>query len=539
MRCLLFGGLAFAMVGLVAGQQAEADAPATKTMEGLVTFRDGSVLRAEIPVSPWSFRDGAGKAGEGREAVSVDIGEEWSVSFARRSPAKALAELSRLARQLGAEAYGDRVAASREILRAGRGFRTLLKEWADGEEDPEVRLRLEEVVALLPVDRHSGPTVCFDRIKGRDGPIRVGEWTTLPPFFVVRGVTIPFDRSTVALFSLETNAAFNVLADFELTRLKSDRDERIPKDATWISFDKDPSGNLLKAGTPAGDLYAPLGVRFRSLKHGSHFGIDSYRVQGLSGGFSASPQNPRWQGRTVIEFYEPDRLDVRATVHRAGCWMAAVTKNGTSMEAYDIEGNLIKRIWTEEGPHEFMGIQSPVPIAKLVISPNDVVDSNYVIDDLFFDAPSPGMPMSDKKCFALQSPGTSGLLGVAEQLVCDKVTWSGRAGDPLMATGVSFTEDTIKWLFAPGGRIVFPKQPLPKDLMGQWVGPFDGQIDLAEDPTPPPGSLQVQLVEGARMCFPAGALVLRPDGLRIGDKSLSARFIRDVEWLEQTGVEEE
>lgn len=172
-----------------------------------------------------------------------------------------------------------------------------------------------------------------------------------------------------------------------LTRIERDSDALYKGSVRRIEFERSPSGEPLKPGQRVGRMFVPWGVILEAEDEGSYVAIDPYQVRGRSWGQSCCNHRPRWRGTMRIRFCVPGQPDQPAGVRRVGLWIAAVFPGGTTLRALGLDGTVLKEIQTRTEGHDFLGLESNVPIARVEVVPGE--DPDYTIDDLFFDEPKP------------------------------------------------------------------------------------------------------------------------------------------------------
>ena len=180
-----------------------------------------------------------------------------------------------------------------------------------------------------------------------------------------------------------------------------------------IDFDHAPDGSAVQAGDSVETLYAPWGVILESENPDSYVAADGYAVASSSRGNSAANRKPRWMGDITLRFILPGSSGAKPRswrpggVSRCGLFVAAVTPNGTGLEAFDRHGRLIGRVYTKRSGTDFLGIASKIPIFSVRVFDVPSIDPNFSIDDLLFDVPV----RSDLRRFAVSLKDGQRLVG--------------------------------------------------------------------------------------------------------------------------------
>ncbi|MBI3829431.1 MAG: hypothetical protein HY291_07935 [Planctomycetes bacterium] len=174
-------------------------------------------------------------------------------------------------------------------------------------------------------------------------------------------------------------------------------------------FDRGASKDVQpKAGDSVEDLYAAWGALIRGDGgNGKAVADDLEQIMGLTHGMSAACEvdQVRGKGNLEVHFILPGAFDPKTRtgrpggVHTAGCMIGKATEGKIGFEAYDARGRLLARIFNRQDanaaaangmPNEFLGVRSPVPIARLRIYRVDPKGPELLrIDDLAFDRVGP------------------------------------------------------------------------------------------------------------------------------------------------------
>jgi hypothetical protein len=153
------------------------------------------------------------------------------------------------------------------------------------------------------------------------------------------------------------------------------------------SFDTTPTGRKLTIGENIEKLFVSKGFTLTTSIGTSFVSVNDFTVQGKSRGLSAATHQPLFQGEVTIRFCRPGNEAITAGVTHFGLWIAHVAPRGTSMVAYDVQGRELGSIQTTRDGHEFLGVQSNVPIHRIKIVPNLQVDPDFTLDDFLYLLP--------------------------------------------------------------------------------------------------------------------------------------------------------
>jgi hypothetical protein len=350
-------------------------------IERLVEFRDGSHLRIELP--SLEFRLKKGNHGETEAQTKILLEQISQITFSE-IPALNRVERIKIALQaLRDEDFATREAAALTLTKFGSGFRELLQGNLDRAFDPEIRWRLRRVLEHLPINARDE----FDHVRLKNKHLR-GE---LEPWHMIvnyRGTNLTLNRSTVS--SIRIAPATHKQAR-HVQAVNNPDSDLIPLACRKIDFEFNPAGKILRAGENIQQAFINWGLTLSSSVETSFVSVNRYDIDGAGGGKAAATHDPLYEGSITIRFCVPGYPSRRSGVSFIGCWLGIVKPGGTSMVAYDAYGSEIGRAVTGEGESQFLGVKSNVPIARVEIVPNPVIDSNFAFDDLIYDSPTPLM----------------------------------------------------------------------------------------------------------------------------------------------------
>lgn len=370
----------------------------THADEFFLQFRDGSIVRANIktPSLTWTEFE-VGKESETSVLPFERIG---TLSLAEMPVTQRLANVRKLLDDLAAEDYLVREAATEALRTSGADFLDVINLYLESP-DPEVRWRVKGIVRSLSGGNQAARRVDFDQLV-----LARENGTVDPPSSAVLGdskdfvleaellgqsVEIP-RQQLLALWRPGFQPASGEDEHVIGERLGSDQIDRFPANAIRVGFGTGPDGAELVKGTIVDDLYIPWGVRFSTSIENGNLCVFQFNVGGAASGLPAAggqqkdSEEENYKGVTTIRFHAPGRPDVPATVSMFGCYMAIVQPQGTLVRFFDLQGQLISELATTRKSWEFIGFRSPRPIARVEIHPTRL-DSNYAIDDVYFDPP--------------------------------------------------------------------------------------------------------------------------------------------------------
>ena len=402
--------------------------------ERLVELRDGGVVLMRLPTHEFRMSDDRTLALEQCERLA----------FAATVP-KDADEIMGWLEALGADRCAERDAASEALLEQGGRHWRLLEHRLRRDRDPERRFRLAQVLAKLP---QAAEPAEVDAVRLSDGSERfgsLGDWRVPAR---MDGAAIELRRDVVARIwdpavrwddAATTGGTVEHLAFGEFERL--DVPLRI------IDFETDDRGQPIKSGAPLNRAFQRWGCTLATSARNSDVAADTYVVEGRSRGNSASTRNPRWEGTITVTFHEPGRPDSPAGVRVVGCWAAAVQRDGTALQAYDRNGELIGEIRSRRGPCELLALRSRTPIAFARIAPDPAIDANYTIDDLFFDHPRGFGRVQDRRRWRVRTRR-------GEHIACDALRFDGEQfelrGLPAGLPDLRRTADQVTRIVWPG-----------------------------------------------------------------------------------------
>ncbi len=170
-----------------------------------------------------------------------------------------------------------------------------------------------------------------------------------------------------------------------------------------IGFEKDALGELPKRGdrdTDVDTMFAYAGARFRCVEPEGHVIVCGFRFkksisrQRSLGNFyidtDRGGKKISYQGIMRIDFCVPGNSGSGATVRQAGLFTEIVIPEHTIVEAYNSSGHRIAVTQSTQDRTSFMGFDSSLPIAWLLVRSNeylqtDRLNRDFAIDDLVFD----------------------------------------------------------------------------------------------------------------------------------------------------------
>lgn len=417
----LFVLLAIALTPGSAGAGDPADGPST---ERVIVFRDGGVLRMALPdvAFDWRYRTADGEF----KARSIRLSETRLVQPGRTQPTVLLRSIESYLADLGDDSFSVRSRAQKALLVMPPAVAPLLREESQRTQDAEVRARLVLILKKLPPVPHGAQDDLSDRLQmpGDTTPLRgdLGYWKFAARF---RGAKVSLDREMVQQIHREMPSAPTAMEHrtSRTARIPADTDEAFPPaQMTRVAFETDPAGKPLAPGVDVSNTFVPLGFTVNTSIPGAIVSVNTYDVGGRSRGQSCATHSPRFQGELTIRFCLPGNPAVPAGVTRVGFWVAAVSPDGTALEAYDSFDRRIAEVKTVAQNKDFLGLESSVPIAYLKVVPNPMIDGDYTIDDLVFDPPRPFVDRGHAKLYTVELAGGERLY--AERLALAEGTLS-------------------------------------------------------------------------------------------------------------------
>lgn len=388
---------------------------AETTVVRYVEFRDGSVLR--LPVVD-EERQITVLRPEGRlETLRVRVSELQRLTLMPQRLFDKKRKLLALVEQLGDDEFSERERAEAELVKQGASVRADLELALELFSDVEIQYRGKRILGRWPAPAkpEARPAVPFDLITthetmwgdaGRDGiAVRIG------------GATRRFGRRDVRGVSVRAPEQFDFAGHLPGPRgLRRIADKDFPRGCVEEGFETTPEGRKLQVGENIERLFLSKGFVLSTSITTSFVSVNNFLVNGKSGGLSVATHQPLYHGEITIRFVQPGREDVPAAVNYFGCWMAVVMPNGTSLVAYDFQDREIGSIHTEQGPHEFMGMYSAVPMHKIRVVPNLQIDPDYTLDDFIYSAPQTADLAHPEKYTAYFADG--------ERVLCQDISFS-------------------------------------------------------------------------------------------------------------------
>jgi len=405
-------------------------------VERTVEFRDGTILRVTLPDEPLPWHRATRDGTVTREPMPwANVHQLYLVT----TPAlEKLAEIKGLLNRLASNRYAERVEAHKKLIEKGIHFRGVVEQVFKTTGDPEVKWRLENVLAAMEQDVEPAQ-YNYDLITRSSGEELEGDVGELRLEGDFRGTKIPIHRENVCRINI-SSPADDVAVGPMLGRaeaIEEDRDELFPKNVTRINFDRGPNGEHTMVGKDIRDLYVPLGVTLHSEMPGypdAFISVEEYNVKGRSGVKCAATHDPLYQGTIVVRFCLPGNSGVPAGVHYVGFWVAYIEKDGTTLEAYDVHDRLIGSVNTSVRGNDFLALKSRTPIAYIKVVPNVEIDEDHAIDDLVFDPPVTLAEASDPRWLTV-------LLTTGERIKCEGLQ---REGDKLTLNDLSINVKQVE-----------------------------------------------------------------------------------------------
>ena len=384
-----------------------------QAVERTVEFRDGTILRLQLPDEPLPWHKAARDGTVTREPMPWEMVAQ--LYLVTKPALEKLAETKGLLNQLASNVYRERVEAHKELIEKGVHFRGVVEEVHRTTTDPEVRWRLDNVLQAMDHDVEPAQ-FNYDLITRSTGEEIEGDVGELELEGEFRGTKIPISRKSICRINLKSptdNAQIGGMLG-RAEEITEDKDELFPKNVTRINFDRGPAGELTIPGRDIRDLYVPLGATIHSEmpnEPDAFISVEEYNVKGRSGDKCAATHDPLYQGTIVVRFCLPGNSGVPAGVHVVGFWTAYIEPEGTALEAYDVHDRLIGLTKTRVRGNDFLAIKSKTPIAYIKVTPDTEIDEDHAIDDLFFDPPVTLAEAGDPKWLTV-------LLSTGERLKC-------------------------------------------------------------------------------------------------------------------------
>lgn len=397
-----------------------------QAVERTVEFRDGTILKLEIPDGPlpWHTATNDGQVSK----RPLDWAKVERLYLVTTPALEKLAEIKGLITDLGSGRYLSRVEAHKNLIERGVHFRGVLETVYKTTSDPEVRWRLEAVLKAMPDDAATAQ-YNFDLVNvsgsGEELEGDVGDWVVTAKF---RGAGVKLDRKSVCRIARDEIAGS--VSGEELARVEQiveDDDALFPKNVTRVDFDRGPGGELLAPGRDLKETFVPLGVTLHTSFKESFVSVEDYNVRGRSGKLCVATHDPLYQGTLTLRFCLPGNAGVPAGVHYVGFWTAYIEPEGTLLEAYDVHNRLIGVVKTSTRGRDFLAVKSRTPIAYVKVTSDEEIDKDFAIDDLVFDPPVTLAEASDPDW-------TTVLLTSGERLKCRSIS---RQGDQISMNELS------------------------------------------------------------------------------------------------------
>ncbi|MCA9269489.1 MAG: hypothetical protein KDA41_13505, partial [Planctomycetales bacterium] len=464
-------------------------------VERTVEFRDGTILRLQLPDGPLPWHKASPTGVVTREPLDWDRVERL---YLVDTPAlEKLAEIKGLLTQLSSNRYAQRVEAHKELIEKGIHFRGVIEQVHAETGDPEVRWRLDAVLKAMnteaePAEYNYDMVTLTGDASELEGD--VGDWVVESRY---RGATIKLSRKNVCRIN-RVGTPVNVAAGGELGRAEvvaEDKDELFPRNVTRINFDRGPSGEILIPGKDIRDVYVPLGCTLRAEVDrvpDAFISVEDYNVKGRSGNFCAAVHDPLYQGTIVVRFCLPGNAGVPAGVHNVGFWTAYIEPAGTALQAYDVHDRLIGEVKTRVRGNDFLALKSPTPIAYVKVVCDPEIDEDHAIDDLFFDPPVTLAESSDVESLTV-------LLKSGERIKCQSFA---RAGDTLELASLTVGPERADVPLAEVAALM----------------PASGKIERPETA----GACNVMLSDGSILKTRGGAELTSVDGRKLAPQDIVA-----------------
>lgn len=360
-------------------------------IERLVQFRDGSHLRIELP--PLEFRLKTGSHENSVPQTKILLAETSQINFSEIPALNRVKRIKIALQALRDEDFATREAAALTLTKFGSGFREMLQGKFDQAFDPEIRWRLRRVLEHLPINARDE----FDHVRLQNKYLR-GEFEPWHIIVNYRDTNITLNRSTVSSISIPPPTNKHAR---HVQTVNNPSSDLIPLVCRKIDFERNPSGKILRAGENIQQAFINWGLTLSSSVETSFVSVNRYDIDGAGGGKAAATHDPLYEGSITIRFCVPGYPSRKSGVSFMGCWLGIVKPGGTSMVAYDAYGSEIGRAVSGEGESQFLGVKSNVPIARVEIVPNPAIDSNFALDDLLYDAPTPLMDAQHPSHFSI------------------------------------------------------------------------------------------------------------------------------------------
>lgn len=367
-----------------------------QSVSKVIEFRDGSMITLEMTdeMIPWQriAKDGA-VTKEPRKLSSTSL-----LSFAVQPATEHVSRIRQQLSKLGSSIYSERETAQRELIETGAKFKDIIMQYQT--EDREISWRLNEVKERIDEKDDSNQVISqYDHMVETGQTQRIegdlGDWKIEGTYV---GQKVSFDRASVRLVR---DAAVEKSGVDTAVEVVVNRNERVPQpedgpvDAGFsvVDFEKRPNGKKINRDEDVTRAYVDYGVILEGENTESSVIVKRYNCGSRSGALCAANEEPAYQGVMRIRFCIPGKPDFKAGVNFVGLFIAHVKKLGTSLQAYDSYGNLLKEIKTdvtaESMGSDFLSVTSNVPIAYIRLVPHPEIDKDFAIDDIYLDTPQP------------------------------------------------------------------------------------------------------------------------------------------------------
>ena len=443
-----------------------------EALERLVVFRDGTRIQINLPDFEFALK--IAQAGQDNRRVTVSLGETSQVTFSEMPALKRVDRIKTALNELRHEQFAIRESAANMLARLGSGYRGLLEDTLASSFDPEIKWRLRRVLKELPIYT----TDDFDRVRIKNKSY-VGEFSQWNIAATFRGSDITLNRTTVKSITAPNSTSGTKTLTHPITDLT---DQLVPLTVSKIDFERRPSGKILRAGENIHQAFVDWGAVFSTSISRSFVSVNRYNIEGAGGGMSAATHDPLYEGELTIRFCKPGSVEKPAGVTFAGCWLGVVKPGGTSLIAYNEEDKEIGRVETSKKGSQFLGIKSNVAIAKIMLVPNPSIDTNFAIDDLIFEAPSPLAGALNPSLFSVT-------LNDGSKISCKSIEtrdFSDQNSEFLiLRPGVSFTDeisvsaDHVVNIFPPSAK----HQAIERQPGSPWCKLIDGSQIILEPST--------------------------------------------------------
>lgn len=381
-------GLQLLLIGSRSLEAQEIVSRIPRSCERLVEFRDGSILRLELPAE-YKFEFRSVELGGSDAPATLLLESPLAIRFSKLPALRQLRVIQDAVTQLQVDNFSLRERALHTLVTGGDGFRPFLEDLFAGTSNPEGRWRLAAALKVLPpqqgIYQHAYDELTIgDQVAKGD----VDDWNLAVPY---RGTMLVLDRNCVR--AIRRVPPLGVRGDTPIIAttdpIRKDLDALFPNDCTRIDFEFDSNGDPLRPGQDISRRFIPDGVIISTSVKDSFFSVNDFEVSSRSRGQSGATHLPLFHGTITLRFCVPGNENEPAGVTHVGLYAAVVQEGGTSFAAFDSSGHRIATVTTETGAHQFIGLRSNVPIHRVEIIPNQALDPDVTIDDLVFSGPEP------------------------------------------------------------------------------------------------------------------------------------------------------